>query len=604
MAGAFLLTMGGITSCEDFLTVLPSDQITEDDFWKTKNDLNNARAGAYLHMVKTGSLEKVLIWGEIRSDNLSLNKMDNTSIMYLQDGILRPTESMFDWGNFYTGINYCNKVLERGQKMVDDKTDETLREGDWKPIKAEMLALRALEYFYLVRAYRDVPYITTSISTDAEARKHLPKAIPGAQVLGYLINDLEDALNYAAVNYAGYGDRSNYTRFTRRSIKALLADMYLWRGCMLKKVEEKGDTIVCVNGDSIYTNAAAAPVITDCFTKAKNYSSEILEDMSNEYKQRLETLGEPQYEDGDYAPLIYNKYSSFGGVDMVYAALFGSGGQFSRESILEWPNDVETKYNATYTNYFYQYGSSKGPQIMVGNSKLLGSKENVDKDGALRGFSKTDARLLGTFLYDPTSSQSSYPVIKHIASTVVIEDWEDMSKGGDINFRNTDSGMDISWPVYRMSDVMLIKAEAIARLGSGLDEGFKLANELFKRNNPALKATGTAGADPELQSDRLKDDYSEGKSANNLLTLVYNERQREFVGEGKRWFDLVRYAEASYTADGSNETKAMFDMMFDVSSTLKNRLKSLYSLYNPIYSEELKVNSNLVQNPVWDKYTK
>ena len=143
MAGAFLLTMGGVTSCEDFLTVLPSDQITEEDFWKTKNDLNNARSGAYLHMVKTGSLEKVLVWGELRSDNLSLNKMDNTSILYLQDGILRPTESMFDWGNFYTGINYCNKVLERGQEMVDEKVDETLREGDWKPIKAEERALRA-----------------------------------------------------------------------------------------------------------------------------------------------------------------------------------------------------------------------------------------------------------------------------------------------------------------------------------------------------------------------------------------------------------------------------------------------------------------------------
>jgi hypothetical protein len=178
-----------------------------------------------------------------------------------------------------------------------------------------------------------------------------------------------------------------------------------------------------------------------------------------------------------------------------------------------------------------------------------------------------------------------------------------MNKGGDVTLRNTDSQMDISWPVYRMSDMMLIKAEAIARLGSGLAEGFKLTNELFKRNNPALKATGTAGADTKLVSDRLTENYAEGKTKADLLKLVYDERQREFVGEGKRWFDLVRYAEATF-GEGNKETAQMFDMMLGVTQTLKGRLGKLYSLYNPIYSEELKVNSNLVQNPVWDKYTK
>ena len=64
VAGVFACAMAGFTSCEDFLTVLPTDQITEEDFWKTKNDLNNARAGAYLHMTKTGALERAIGTGE------------------------------------------------------------------------------------------------------------------------------------------------------------------------------------------------------------------------------------------------------------------------------------------------------------------------------------------------------------------------------------------------------------------------------------------------------------------------------------------------------------------------------------------------------------
>lgn len=598
VGGAFLL-FGGLASCDDFLTVLPTDQITEEDFWKDKNDVSNARAGAYRQMVGTDCLSKVLIWGEFRSDNLTLNDMSKTSVLYLQDGILRPTESMFDWTAFYTGINYCNKVLEKGQDMVDDNVDQTFREGDWKPIKAEMYALRALNYFYLVRSFRDVPFVTTSISTDAEARRHKPAATPGAQILGHLIDDLEEAMPYAAGNYGVYGTSENYLRFTRRSIKALLADMYLWRGCMLKHIAEKGDTIVEVNGDSIYSQDKADPIITECFTKAKDYCSDILTDMGTEYKEYLKTYSLSEYTDSDYPPLIFNvARQGSHSMDQAYYSIFGS--QYSPESILEWENDPEFIPNKTYSTYLSSYSnSSLNPQWMTGSSRLLNNKSVVDGDGTITGFTKTDVRMLGTLQIQPGVSQSSYPILKNIAIDITPEDWEDMNEGyyTQPNFRVSTS-MNANWPVYRMSDVMLMKAEACARLNADLAEGFKLVNTLFERNNPALKATDEEGADPDLTSSRLNDNYADGKTAADLLGLVYRERQREFVAEGKRWFDLVRYAEAE------NSPKDMLELMLGASSTLKNRLSKLPSLYNPIYSEELKVNPNLVQNSVWDKYTK
>ena len=39
-AAGFCVSLG-LASCEDYLTVLPTDKITEQDFWKDKNDLNN-----------------------------------------------------------------------------------------------------------------------------------------------------------------------------------------------------------------------------------------------------------------------------------------------------------------------------------------------------------------------------------------------------------------------------------------------------------------------------------------------------------------------------------------------------------------------------------
>jgi len=86
------------------------------------------------------------------------------------------------------------------------------------------------------------------------------------------------------------------------------------------------------------------------------------------------------------------------------------------------------------------------------------------------------------------------------------------------------------------------------------------------------------------------------------LELVYRERQREFACEGKFWFDIVRQAEFS------NDPTTTLTTYCSLTTSVKNRLKQLYSLYNPVYSEEMDVNGvdyggQLVQNPVWERYS-
>jgi hypothetical protein len=203
-----------------------------------------------------------------------------------------------------------------------------------------------------------------------------------------------------------------------------------------------------------------------------------------------------------------------------------------------------------------------------------------------------------------------------------------MTAGAEYQYRES-SNMDANWPVYRAADIMLIKAEAIARLHSGktvtalpqnasakthrdtisdpqiklLMQGFDLVNALFKRSNPTLENPDGPVLNEERACDRLSVGYPFGKTGADLLSLVYNERQREFVGEGKRWYDLVRQAEYD------NSTADVLSTHMSVTATVRNRLKLLLSFYNPIYSEEMKIagvdnGGALVQNPVWDRYTK
>ena len=147
-------------SCDDFLTLYPQDRVVEENFWEDKNDLEGVRYGAYKQMSST--IEHFIIWGDIRSDAYSLNPVYSSSqgnyytYKKIVEGLLDSTLTMYDWGSVYTTINYCNKVLSHGDEVLE--RDAQFTRTEWDQMKAEMTALRALNYFYLLRAFKDSLY--------------------------------------------------------------------------------------------------------------------------------------------------------------------------------------------------------------------------------------------------------------------------------------------------------------------------------------------------------------------------------------------------------------------------------------------------------------
>ena len=111
---------------------------------------------------------------------------------------------------------------------------------------------------------------------------------------------------------------------------------------------------------------------------------------------------------------------------------------------------------------------------------------------------------------------------------------------------------------------------------------------------------------------------STDKTKDKCIDLVMRERLIEFLGEGKRWFDLVRYAERrggghnpdprepQYMdgADGVNDmVKNYLSKTYSsMEQPLKNRIKNRYGLYCPIYYMEIRANNGMMQqNPVWNR---
>jgi hypothetical protein len=81
---------------------------------------------------------------------------------------------------------------------------------------------------------------------------------------------------------------------------------------------------------------------------------------------------------------------------------------------------------------------------------------------------------------------------------------------------------DAKLPLYRMADVLLMRAEALNKTSANKAPVFTIVNRIRTlRGLPILVAT-------DYPTDR------------DVETAVLNERQLELFGEGKRWFDLVR----------------------------------------------------------------
>ena len=620
VAGAVVVLGGGMTSCEDYLTLYPTTSITEEEFWNTRNDVDNVRAAAYYQMTQcTG---KILAWGEFRSDNVELSDMSKANYRYMQEAVLQPSENLYDWSAFYKGINFCNKVLEHGQQMVDKGTDPSFTNVEWQPMKAEMVSLRALYYFYLVRSFRNVPFVRHSISTDAEALVAREKAVPGQEIMDSLIHEVEAVLPTAAINYGR--NSSNKGRWTRTSIHALLADMYLWRAGMVYNGRAKGFPVVNEKGDTL-SAAQEKSLATDLMKKTISHADYVIKQQMDEFKLNLDLNNVPQDDKrrAQTYPLIQSEASSFGILDAGYSEVLGLGN--SSESVFELQYDGVNVKNGVITEMFYGNSGSGGYKsgLMLANPSLFSKDAPVDP---AKGYGRTDMRFVSyTLRTDESAKTNAVSIVKGAAKSVFImfsgTALGDMTKStGSYSFQEA-SSQSTNWPVYRLSDMMTLKAEAMARLaGFGLPDyperdTYRILDELFRRNNPTAD---TVAAASNLFCKRLRsykafkaEDDKDGtgwkkryEDYGSPLKLAFNERQREFFGEGKRWYDIVRECEFR------GATKDVLSDWVGLSSVVRNRLRSLWSLYNPIYLEELKVNGKeygsktgqLTQNPAWEKY--
>lgn len=145
-------------------------------------------------------------------------------------------------------------------------------------------------------------------------------------------------------------------------------------------------------------------------------------------------------------------------------------------------------------SYMYQWFSGSGNRAAVLSNKFMDIFNQEDMQGDLR-------KDLVSKDY-----QNGYELRKFMA--------------GDIS-NSLNKTCEIAYPIYRYSDMILLQAEAKARMGKW-DEALELVKQIRDR----------AGLQTPLSTEFSSED--------EIVEFILRERQVELVGEGRRWFDLLR----------------------------------------------------------------
>ena len=208
------------TGCSEWLDTIPPDGLVFDEYWKTKEDVESVLMGAYQQFAKMD--EQLFIFGELRADLISegTNLPDNQR--QIISGNIFPDNTLFSWANFYKVINYCNNVIEYAPEVR--KIDITFTEFEMQSYISEAKVLRALTYFYLVRLFKDVPFVLEP--SDNDDVFFYPAKTEGDVILSAMKEDIKQSRLKLKGDYGNIEE--NKGRITQASAEAILADICLW----------------------------------------------------------------------------------------------------------------------------------------------------------------------------------------------------------------------------------------------------------------------------------------------------------------------------------------------------------------------------------------
>lgn len=437
------------------------------------------------------------------------------------------------WALMYGGVGFCNDAIGNIEKR--DIAQMGITQQEKNGYVAELKLLRAFHYLKLMDLFGNIPIATDLVDPSNPV---LPNTTARKDVFTFIEKEIKDNIN----NVPKLA-KSQLGRMSQASGYAMLVELYLnaeiwsgtqrWDDCIAT-----ADKIINNEAGGQNGNMALDPNITDQFKNTNDQSKEVIFSIAYDFTR------------AKFEPSWTGEFYHFSQRDIY------GGGRNGNDGIVLIP-DVYEKFEAddlrktSWLLFGPQKKFSDGSDVQ-GTVEYAG-KPLVFVDNIQRNSKGSTVSNMSEGEENSGVRFNKYKLgnsIPGIVNGVRVEP--------DPNYNNTD------WNVYRLTWIYFAKAEAIMRKNGGVAnaEAVKLINDCKSR-----AYTPTAWANKAYTATSL------------TLDELLAERGREFIFEGFRRDDLIRFGKLTTEKWWDHSPSASF--------------RTLY----PIPQRQRDLNVKLAQNP-------
>ena len=513
------------TSCDSFIEVEPEGVIDEQLAMENPDKMVTA---AYAMLGDCWYTYPFNLWpyGDVASDDCLKGGSGTTDTGYHPMEIwstLTSTPGEFDelWYRLYCAISRCNRALV----SVAEYGEGTLGAETAKQRDAEVRFLRAHFYFKLLTMFRQIPWIDEEVYKNNAQEQTRNDEFTYEQLFQKIIDDFKVAYDVLPAEQKDGG------RVNKIAAASYLAKCYLTLAW--------GDGYEATNGVS-HINQDYMNKVVEYTDVVKSSKYGYLEDFGDiflpEYKNSKESIFAVQCSD------YKDDNTTFGRAN--------------------WSNML----NGCWGIWSCGWDFHKPSQNLVSAFKTkdgLPDFDNFDKtiDYPVNGVptaQKWDPRLFHTVGMPtfPYKYEESYTLTKDNSRTpntygyyTSLKEVPQRSKGETYN--SPWQAFDMNDYVFRYSDVMLMRAEALIETGK-LEEARTIINDIRQRAKNSVAKHIQYAAD-QCEIALYPDTYFKDKET--ARKCLQWERRLELAMENGRYFDLRRWGIASKTLNAYFETE-------------------------------------------------
>ena len=576
-----LASAATLSSCNDWLALEPENSVTASKYWQSESDVSAAMTGIYIATMNMKDM--MFLHGEMRADNLTPSPNTvNRNYQYIREGNITSSNNFTQWAVYYSVINNCNLLLEFADQAL--AADPSFTVNACETYKAQATVMRALMYFYLIRTWKDVPYITWAYFDDTTDRNCAPSA--QLDILNDLIRQLEEvqASGHLPYSYSNANVAQNKGKVTMYALKALLADMYRLKG-------------------SLETDPAASQ---QAYRSCVVLCDEIIE--SGQFalipvpKVAAAEAGGGYLDDARSAADSAFYVIDIASANGFFRQVFADGN--STESIFELQAD---DYTASTNLYNILVASNRWavPYRLRMEASVFPSTEN--ELAAAAGYE--DVRLTCN-----SRGMGDNGYCWKYAGTTLDGGYDEVAPAAAEYRRN--------YIVYRLAEIYLMKAEALVQIAWANDQDQQMLLDaymaLFKVRNRAcaVEVTDLSVGGQYLQVqffNQLRKGEPIALASGQRITcsameqFVLDEECREMLFEGRRWFDVLRTAERNLQGEGActgGGLGYLLNIVADATTVekatyLRNAYQKPESHYLPYPHQDVLMNDLLSQKPFY-----